>query len=207
MKIVKLEVGSLGTNCYIVFAAETKEAAVIDPGGSVAEILAVVRNEKLDVKYIINTHGHADHVLGNMRVKEATGAPILIHEADAAMLTSGQLNLSAWIGGSVSCGPVDSLLKEGDVVKVAAGLELTVIHTPGHTPGCICLKTDGVLFSGDTLFAESIGRTDFPGGSYSQLITNVKEKLLVLDDSVKVYPGHGPETTIGWERKMNPFIQ
>jgi len=207
MKITTLEVGSLGTNCYIVFDETTREAAVIDPGGSVAAITAVIGNEKLTVKYIINTHGHADHVLGNMRVKEATGAQILIHEADAGMLTNGQRNLSAFIGGSVSCGPADTLLKEGDVIKIAPGLELTVIHTPGHTPGGICLLTDNVLFSGDTLFAESIGRTDFPGGSYNQLITNIKEKLLVLDDAVKVLPGHGPETSIGWERKMNPFIQ
>ncbi len=207
MKIVTIEVGNLGTNCYIVFDEATKDAAVIDPGGSVGDITAVIRDEKLAVKYIINTHGHADHVLGNMRVKEATGAPILIHEADAGMLMSGQRNLSAFIGGSVSCGPADTLLKEGDVIKIAVGLELTVIHTSGHTPGGICLLTDSVLFSGDTLFAESIGRTDFPGGSYSQLIRNIKEKLLVLDDAVKVLPGHGPETSIGWERKMNPFIQ
>lgn len=207
MRIVTLEVGSLGTNCYIIFDETTREAAVIDPGGSVAAITAAIGNEKLTVKYIINTHGHADHVLGNMRVKEATGAQILIHEADAGMLTNGQRNLSAFIGGSVSCGPADTLLKEGDVIRIAAGLELTVIHTPGHTPGGICLLTDNVLFSGDTLFAESIGRTDFPGGSYNQLITNIKEKLLALDDAVKVLPGHGPETSIGWERKMNPFIQ
>jgi hydroxyacylglutathione hydrolase len=207
MKIISREVGSLGTNCYIVFDEETREAAVIDPGGSAAEILAVIGAEKLTVKYIINTHGHADHVMANLRVKEATGAPLLIHAADAGMLTSGQLNLSAWIGGSVSCGPADTLLNEGDVVKISANLALTVIHTPGHTPGGICLKTDGVLFSGDTLFAESIGRTDFPGGSYSQLINNIKEKLLILDDGVKVYPGHGPATSIGWEKKMNPFIQ
>jgi glyoxylase-like metal-dependent hydrolase (beta-lactamase superfamily II) len=207
MKIAVLEVGSLGTNCYIVYDEATREAAVIDPGGSFEQIAAVIGNEKLAVKYIINTHGHADHVFANLRLKEATGAPILIHEADAGMLTSGQRNLSAFIGGSVSCGPADTLLKEGDVVKVAAGLELTVIHTPGHTPGGICLLTDGVLFSGDTLFAESIGRTDFPGGSYSQLISGIKEKLLVLDDAVRVLPGHGPETTIGWERRNNPFIQ
>ncbi len=207
MKIVSLEVGNLGTNCYIVFDEATRGAAVIDPGGSIGEITAVIRDEKLSVKHIINTHGHADHVLGNMRVKEATGAPILIHEADASMLMSGQRNLSAFIGGSVSCGPADTLLKAGDVIKIAAGLELTVIHTPGHTPGGICLLTDNVLFSGDTLFAESIGRTDFPGGSYSQLIGSIKDKLLVLDDAVRVLPGHGPETSIGWERKMNPFIQ
>jgi hydroxyacylglutathione hydrolase len=207
MKIISREVGSLGTNCYIVFDEETREAAVIDPGGSVGELLGVVGAEKLTVKYIINTHGHADHVMANLRVKDATGAPILIHAADAGMLTSGQLNLSAWIGGSVSCGPADTLLNDGDVIEISPNLALTVIHTPGHTPGGICLKTDGVLFSGDTLFAESIGRTDFPGGSYSQLITNIKEKLLVLDDGVKVYPGHGPATSIGREKKMNPFIQ
>jgi len=207
MKIITLEVGSLGTNCYIIYDETSRRAAVIDPGGGEGGIIACLKNEKLDVKYIINTHGHADHVLANLRLKEATGAPILIHAADADMLGSGQRNLSAFIGGSVSCGPADTLLKEGDVIKVADGLELTVIHTPGHTPGGICLKTDGVLFSGDTLFAESIGRTDFPGGSYRQLIASIKDKLMLLDDSYKVLPGHGPETTIGWERKMNPFIQ
>ncbi len=207
MKIFTLEVGNLGTNCYIVFDEATREAAVIDPGGGFADINSFINREQLTVKYIINTHGHVDHILANLQLKDATGAPILIHEADAAMLTSGQRNMSAFIGGSVSCGPADTLLKEGDVIKVSAGVALTVIHTPGHTPGGICLLTDGVLFSGDTLFAESIGRTDFPGGSYSQLIANIKEKLLVLDDAVRVLPGHGPETTIGWERNNNPFIQ
>ncbi len=207
MKIFALQVGSLGTNCYIVYDEATKEAAVIDPGGSFANIDDFIKSEKLTVKYIINTHGHADHIMANLDLKAVTGAPILIHEADAGMLTSGQKNMSVFFGGSVSCGPADTLLKEGDVIKVSAGLALTVIHTPGHTPGGICLLTDGVLFSGDTLFAESIGRTDFPGGSYSQLINGIQEKLLVLGDAVRVLPGHGPETTIGWERKNNPFIQ
>lgn len=207
MKIIAMEVGSIGTNCYIAYSETTREAAVIDPGGSAESILAAIGNEKLKVKYIINTHGHADHVLANLRVKQSTGAPILIHEADAAMLTSAALNLSMYIGGAATCGPADKLLHEGDVIKVADDLELTVIHTAGHTPGGICLKTAGVLFSGDTLFAESIGRTDFPGGSYTQLINGIKDKLLPLDDAMRVLPGHGPETTIGWERKMNPFIQ
>ena len=207
MKIIKMEVGSLGTNCYVVYDEATRDAAVIDPGGSADGIIAVLKKEKLTVKFIINTHGHADHVMANMRVKEATGAPILIHAADADMLTSGQRNLSAFIGGSVSCGPADRLLNDGDVLTVSEALTLTVIHTPGHTPGGICLLAGEVLFSGDTLFAESIGRTDFPGGSYRQLITAIKERLMVLDDAVKVLPGHGPESTIGWERKMNPFIQ
>lgn len=207
MKIITLEVGSLGTNCYIVFDEAGREAAVIDPGGSAEGIMSVIKNEKLTVKYIINTHGHADHVMANLKLKEATGAPILIHAADADMLGSGQRNLSAFIGGSVSCGPADQTLKDGDVVTVSSNLALTVIHTPGHTPGGICLHAGGALFSGDTLFAESIGRTDFPGGSYRQLIDAIKTKLMVLDDAVKVLPGHGPESTIGWERKMNPFIQ
>lgn len=207
MKIIRMEVGSIGTNCYIVFSEGSRDAAIIDPGGSTDRILSVVKNEQLNVKFIINTHGHADHVWANLAVKKAVGAPILIHEDDADMLNSGHRNLSAFIGGSVSCGPADKLLKEGDVIKIADDIELTVIHTPGHTPGGICLLTEGVLFSGDTLFAESIGRTDFPGGSYRQLITNIKDKLMPLDDDLKVLPGHGPETSIGWERKMNPFIQ
>lgn len=207
MKIIAMEVGSLGTNCYIAYSETSREAAVIDPGGSAESILAAIGSEKLKVKYIVNTHGHADHILANLRIKQATGAPILIHQADADMLTSAARNLSMYIGGAATCGPADQLLKEGDVIKVADDLELTVIHTAGHTPGGICLKAGDVLFSGDTLFAESIGRTDFPGGSYSQLITAIKEKLLLLDDAVRVLPGHGPETTIGWERKMNPFIQ
>jgi hydroxyacylglutathione hydrolase len=207
MKIIAMEVGNLGTNCYIAYSETTREAAVIDPGGSAERILAAIGNEKLTVKYIINTHGHADHVLANLRIKQSTGAPILIHEADGAMLTSAALNLSMYIGGAATCGPADQLLRDGDVIKVADDLELTVIHTPGHTPGGICLKSGDVLFSGDTLFAESIGRTDFPGGSFSKLIAGIQEKLMPMDDNVKVLPGHGPETTIGWERKMNSFIQ
>ncbi|MDR3592954.1 MAG: MBL fold metallo-hydrolase [Negativicutes bacterium] len=206
MKIIALEVGSLGTNCYIAYSETLRRAAVIDPGGSCEQILAVLHNEKLVVDYIINTHGHADHVLANLPLKKATGAPILIHEDDASMLESPQRNLSAWIGGGVSCGPADKLLKEGDKITVG-DFELTVIHTAGHTPGGISLLSGSVLFSGDTLFAESIGRTDFPGGSYQGLIHSIQQKLMVLGDDVRVLPGHGPETTIGWERNHNPFIQ
>jgi glyoxylase-like metal-dependent hydrolase (beta-lactamase superfamily II) len=201
-----MEVGNLGTNCYIVFSEKSRQAAIIDPGGSTQEILNVVKKENLTVKYIINTHGHADHVLGNLKVKEATGAPILIHADDADMLVSAQKNLSMYIGGGASCGPADKLLKEGDIIKID-DIELKVLHTPGHTPGGISLLCGKVVISGDTLFAESIGRTDFPGGSYGQLIDSIKKKLIPLGDDVKVYPGHGPDTTIGWERKMNPFIQ
>jgi glyoxylase-like metal-dependent hydrolase (beta-lactamase superfamily II) len=206
MKIISLEVGNLGTNCYIVYSENTQDAMIIDPGGNAGEILTAVGNANLNVKYIVNTHGHADHVLANIKVKEATGAPLLVHEDDAGMLISPHKNLSAFIGGSAVCGPADKILKDGDQIEIGE-MNFSVLHTPGHTAGGICLHYDNVVFSGDTLFAESIGRTDFPGGSHRQLIDSIRHKLMVLDDEVKVYPGHGPDTTIGWERRMNPFIQ
>ena len=206
MKIIQLEVGSLGTNCYIAYCENTKKAVIIDPGGDAAKILAAVSREGLLVEAIINTHGHADHVLANVKVQEVTGAPIWIHSADADMLGSGSRNLSAFLGGATSCGKADRLLTDGEVLPIG-DFSLTVLHTPGHTPGGISLLFDKTVFVGDTLFAESIGRTDFPGGSYSQLINSIKTKLMTLDDEVKAYPGHGPATTIGWERRQNPFIQ
>ncbi|WP_371370744.1 MBL fold metallo-hydrolase [Sporomusa aerivorans] len=205
MKIIQMEVGNLGTNCYIVYNEQTLDAAVIDPGGSAAAITAEINKANLNVKYIINTHGHADHIAENDAVQQATGAKVLIHHEDAGMLTNAQRNLSAFIGGGLVCRQADKLLSHNDIVKFG-DIELKVLHTPGHTPGGICLLANTVLFAGDTLFAESIGRTDFPGGSYTQLINSIKENLLVLDDSVKVLPGHGPETTIGWERTHNSFI-
>ncbi len=206
MKVMQLEVGSLGTNCYIAYCEHTKKAVVIDPGGDAARILALVNREGLAVEAIINTHGHADHVLANVKVQEGTGAPIWIHGADADMLGSGSRNLSAYMGDSTSCGAADRLLADGEVLTIG-DFTLKVLHTPGHTPGGISLLGDKAVFVGDTLFAESIGRTDFPGGSYSQLIQSIKTKLMVLDDDIKAFPGHGPATTIGWERRQNPFIQ
>ncbi|BBB92877.1 MAG TPA: MBL fold metallo-hydrolase [Methylomusa anaerophila] len=206
MKIFKMEVGQIGTNCYILCCEDTLEAAVIDPGGDAEEIIAVINREKLNVKYIINTHGHADHIAANSRIKSVTGAAVLIHADDADMLTSAQLNLSLYIGAGITCEPADKLLNDGDNIGIGHS-KIKVIHTPGHTPGGICLLVEDTLFAGDTLFAESVGRTDFPGGSHSQLIQNIKNKLLTLPDEIKVLPGHGPATTIGRERKMNPFIQ
>ena len=206
MKIIKLEVGNLGTNCYIVYCETSHEAAIVDPGGNAAEIMRLVRREKLLVKYIINTHGHADHIMGLAEVKAATGAPVLIHEADDEMLTNGELNLSGFMGPKISVAAADQTLVAGDIIEFGT-VKLTVRHTPGHTPGGICLVGDGIVLSGDTLFAESIGRTDFPGGSYQQLIDSIQEQLMTLPDDTKVFPGHGPDTTIGWERKMNSFIQ
>ena len=208
MKIIQMEVGSLGANCFIIYSENTKKAAVIDPGGEAERIMSAVNRAGLTVEAIINTHGHADHILGNNKLKELTGAPLLIHKDDADMLCSSARNLSAYIGGAVSCGPADRLLTDGEVLNIG-DFTLKVLHTPGHTPGGISLlaEADKAVFVGDTLFAESIGRTDFPGGSYSQLIESIKTKLMTLDDEVKAYPGHGPATTIGWERRQNPFIQ
>jgi hydroxyacylglutathione hydrolase len=206
MKIIKLEVGNLGTNCYIIYCETSREAAIVDAGGNADEIMRLVRQEKLLVKYIINTHGHADHIMGLAEVKAATGAPVLIHEADDEMLTNAALNLSGFMGAKISAAAADQTLVAGDVIEFGT-VKLTVRHTPGHTPGGICLVGEGIVLSGDTLFAESIGRTDFPGGSYQQLIDSIQEQLMTLPDDTKVLPGHGPDTTIGWERKMNSFIQ
>lgn len=206
MKIIQMEVGHLGTNCYIIYCEQTLKAGVIDPGGNPEAIIAEINKANLQVEYIINTHGHADHIAANDGVKQATGAKVLIHPEDAGMLISAERNLSMYIGGGFVCQPADRLLEHNDTITIGS-IELKVLHTPGHTPGGICLLADSLLFAGDTLFAESIGRTDFPGGSYRELITGIKQHLLPLDDTVKVLPGHGPETTIGWERTHNPFIQ
>jgi glyoxylase-like metal-dependent hydrolase (beta-lactamase superfamily II) len=206
MQKIKLEVGNIGTNCYIIYCEDTHKAAVIDPGGNHEEILSIIESEKLDVEYIINTHGHADHIAANGKIKQATRANILIHADDEDMLTDAQKNLSLFMGKEILSPPADHLLHNNEQISIG-NITLEIMHTPGHTPGGICLKYGNTVFSGDTLFSESIGRTDFPGGSYSQLINSVKNKLMILPDDVIILPGHGPDTNIGWERKYNPFIQ
>lgn len=210
MIILRLEVGMILTNCYIVGCEKTREAAVIDPGGDAASILRAAEQHQLKITHIINTHGHVDHIGANRRIKEETGAELIIHEGDAEMLTSAGRNLSLFSGVLITGPAADRTVKEGDIIKIGETVELEVIHTPGHTAGGMSLKTvvDGktVIFVGDTLFYGSIGRTDFPGGSYRQLIESIKKKLLVYDDDTLIYPGHGPYTTIGFERRNNPFL-
>jgi hydroxyacylglutathione hydrolase len=199
-------VTSMGVNCYIIGCEETREAAIIDPGGEPEAILDLIKKDDLKVKYIINTHGHLDHIGGNEAIKEATGAEIIIHSGDADKLVNPRSNFSLYMGNKISSPPADILINEGDIIKIGTTVELEVIHTPGHSPGGICLKIGDIIFVGDTLFQGSIGRTDFPGGSYEQLINNIKTKLLCYEDDVIAYPGHGPATTIGFERVNNPFL-
>ncbi|MCL4516408.1 MAG: MBL fold metallo-hydrolase [Firmicutes bacterium] len=200
--------GPMGANCYLIGCEETRAAAVIDPGGEPSEVLAEIKRLGLTLRCVINTHGHVDHIAGNRAVKEATGAEILIHAADAPMLTNSRLNLSSFLedeAGLLAGPPADRELLDDEVIEVGH-LSIQVRHTPGHTPGGICLLAGDALFSGDTLFAESIGRTDFPGGSAETLIRSIQQKLLVLPDETPVYPGHGPMTTIGDEKALNPFL-
>lgn len=204
MIIKDLMVGPIMANCFIVGCENTREAAVIDPGDESDKILLALAGLKLKVKYIINTHGHFDHVGGNKRMKEATGADILIHSLDAPMLDYISRSASAWGMNAEDSPPPDLMLKDGDKV-IFGDISLNVIHTPGHSPGGISLYSDGFVFVGDTLFAGSIGRTDFPGGDFDTLISSIRKKLFVLGDDVRVFAGHGPETTIGTEKKFNPF--
>ena len=205
MIIKDLTVGPIMANCYIVGCEETKSAAVIDPGDEADRILMVLAEAGLTVKAIINTHGHFDHVSANQRMKEVTGAELLIHELDAPMLSQLSETAAAWGMSSDNSPPPDRMLAHGDVVQVG-NIALTVIHTPGHTPGGISLHSDKAVFVGDTLFAGSIGRTDFPGGDFGVLKASIQEKLFTLDDDVTVYPGHMGPTSIGREKRTNPFV-
>ncbi len=205
MIIKTLAVGPIMANCFILGCEQTLEAAVIDPGDDADRILRALAESKLTVKMIINTHGHFDHVGANKRMKEVTGAPLMIHPLDAPMLDQLSRSASAWGLAADNSPAPDRMLDEGDTITFGR-ITLTVIHTPGHTPGGISLYTDPHLFVGDTLFAGSIGRTDFPGGSFESLKQSIQQKLFVLEDDVTVHTGHGPATTIGEERRFNPFV-
>ena len=202
-----LEVGLLQVNCYILGDEETKEAVVIDPGGNEEDILEVLNQHNLQLKLIIDTHGHFDHVDANLPLKEATGAAIAIHELDAMMLSKPSAEAMFFTGNRLRLSQADILLKEDDVLSFGP-YRLKVLHTPGHTPGHISLVMEGhpYVYVGDLLFQGSIGRTDFPGGNFDHLIAAVRTKIFPLGDHYTVFPGHGPVTTVGQEKKYNPFF-
>ncbi len=202
-----LPVGPLQCNCSVIGDESTREAMVIDPGDDIADVLALVRKHNVVVKQIVITHAHIDHVGGAMKLRTATGAPILLNHNDYALLKMLDMQ-AAWIGlpapGKVE---VDDSVEHDDTLRTGS-LCANVLHTPGHTEGSICLyfPAQNKLIAGDTLFAGSIGRTDLPGGSFEKIITSLHEKVLALPDETIVFPGHGPVTTIGEERATNPFL-
>jgi len=190
--IKKLVVGPIAANCYLIGCEATKEGMIVDPGDEAERVLEAVRELGLDIKFIVATHGHPDHIGAVSQVREGAGAEVCIHSDDASAIS--------WRGGAA-----DRLLREGDSLDFG-DLHFVVFHTPGHTPGGICLSGAGVVFSGDTLFQGSVGRTDLPGSSYRQIIDSIQAKLMTLPDDTAVYPGHGPETTIGAQRQSNPYL-
>jgi len=201
-----LAVGPIMANCYIIGCESTKSAAVIDPGDEADRILKELAKDGLTLKYIINTHGHFDHVGGNYDLKKASGADIVIHPADEPMLAD-LVKTAAAFGLSAQNSPApDRTVQEGDTISFG-DITLRVLDTPGHSPGGISLHTDNMVFVGDTLFAGSIGRTDLPGGDFQTLISSIKTKLFPLGDDTKVYTGHGPATSIGQEKRANPFLR
>ena len=202
---MRLVVGPLQVNCFILADEKTLDAVVIDPGDDAEDILKIIRDKRLKVRYVVDTHAHFDHVGANKAIKDATGALLLLHEADAAALASVSKQSSAFGMVTVSSPPADKYVKHGDVIT-AGEVALKVLHTPGHTPGGISLLEQGMVFTGDALFAGSIGRTDFPGGDLTTLLRSIKTNLMTLPDDTKVFSGHGPASTIGDERRDNPFL-
>ena len=206
MKIEQYCVGEVATNCYFVINDETKEMLIIDPGDFAQMLAEKIKQKGLKPQAILLTHGHFDHAMAAEELAEIFHIKVYAHESEKNTLEQPQLNVSAMIGKRDSY-HADVYVKEGEILKLA-NMELKVLHTPGHTEGgcCYYLEKEQVVFSGDTLFCQSVGRTDFPGGSMSQIVRSIKEKLMVLPDVTKVYPGHMDITTIGKERAYNPFI-
>ncbi len=208
MLVASFPVGPIQCNCSIIACPETKEAAIIDPGGDPEEILAVVSKHGLKVKYLLHTHAHFDHILGSRAVKESTGATICLHKGDQWLYDN--LSKQGGVFGFAASDPlpVEHYLQDEEELEIG-NIKASVIHTPGHTPGSLCFQLkdkDIILFSGDTLFHRSIGRTDLWGGSFEDIIKSISERLLCLDDSTRVIPGHGIETDIWSEKKENPFL-
>jgi len=203
----QIAVGPLAVNCFILGCENSHDGIVVDPGGNVELIEQAVRKHGLKISVIINTHGHFDHVGGNGRASSLFGARLLIHQADTYLLDK-VVEVAGMYGmvGENSPEP-DEFLQDG--MEITFGTyAIKVLHTPGHTPGgcCLHIESENLIITGDTLFADSIGRTDFPGGSHEQLLESIRSKLFTLPDSVIAYPGHGPETTIGHEKKSNPYF-
>jgi len=196
---------SYGTNTYLVWDEKSKEAMLVDPADKSEKLLNEIKNMGLTVKYVVNTHGHGDHIGGNTFFREACKAQLVIHRSDAEMLIDSAKNLSAYMGTNIVTKAPDLKLDGGEVLSLGSE-EIKIIATPGHSKGGICLYFDKTLISGDTLFAQSVGRSDLPGGDHNTLVKSIKEKLFILPEETLVLPGHGAETTIADEQVANPFV-
>lgn len=195
-----------GTNTWLLWDDVSHQALLIDPASPSNELLERIQALDLQVVCIVNTHGHGDHIGGNGFFRDNLNTRLAIHTADAHMLTDNKKNMSEYMGTPLAALPADLLLDDGDTFSLGE-YTVRVIHTPGHTPGCVCLLCEKYLISGDTLFEMSIGRTDFPGGSHAAIISSIRDKLFVLPEDTLVFPGHGPATAIGLEKKNNPFLR
>ena len=198
-------VGALETNCYLAYCPETMACAVIDPGAEPEKIFPEITRLKLKPALILNTHGHFDHTGANRDVKERFDVPLLIHAKDGPMLGSfGELELG-FLTGARDSPPADRFIEDSEEIAIGNS-RLRVLHTPGHSPGSVSFLSDGFLFSGDTLFWGGVGRTDLPGGSWKELESSIRSKIMTLPEDLIVLPGHGPHTTVGQEKNLNPFI-
>lgn len=200
-----LIVGPLMENCYIIGDEKKKVGAVIDPGDEPERILEVLNKKKLTCEYILLTHAHVDHISGIKGVSDATGAKVCIHKDDAWLLKSAPVQALAFGMRPFLPPSIEKYLEDGDIIQIGT-LEVKVLHTPGHTKGGVSFLVENCIFVGDTIFQGSIGRTDLPGGNYDELINSVESKIFTLPDETIIYPGHGPETTVGYEKKYNPFF-
>lgn len=195
----------MGANCYLVSCEKTKKAAVIDPGSGSQMLSKWIKEHDVEITRIILTHGHYDHIGAVEDLRREFQAKVAIHQDDAEMLNNSRKNLASFMGWDFTIPPADILLEDNQVIEIGEK-KLQVLHTPGHSPGSICLLLEDGLISGDTLFEGSVGRTDFPGGDMRKLLKSIHQKLMVLNDNTKVYPGHEGSTTIGRERMSNPYV-
>jgi glyoxylase-like metal-dependent hydrolase (beta-lactamase superfamily II) len=205
MNYEMLIVSPLETNCYLVYSQDSVECAVVDPGAEADRIFQLIAQKSLKPALILNTHGHVDHIGANKDVKEKYNIPLYIHSADGPMLENVQQSEMAIFLGAMDSPSPDHFLNDGDKIKIGKSF-LQVIHTPGHSPGSVSFLGDGFLLSGDTLFFGGVGRTDLPGGSWKEMESSIRNKILTMPDEMKVLPGHGPFTTVGQEKRANPFI-